>query len=130
MFVSLCLRCFSHLSFPTLLCTQEDTVLFSASCVESSLQTEILSFIAAIVRSCIKEYTRSRHGVTPCQREKTTVTWWGKSVAFSRRCLCLAELVLRILNVCLRSRLSAVGTGRVLPVCQARGHRSLLENWS
>lgn len=66
-------------------------VHFSALCDEFSLQTEILSFTAAFVSERIKDYARGSHEVTPCQREKTTMECWGKSVVLSASCPCISR---------------------------------------
>lgn len=89
--VSVYFKWFSHLRFPILLWEKEHMVLFSALCDEFSVQTEILSFTAAFLSECVKGYARGSHEVTPCQREKTTVECWGKSVALSTSCPCISR---------------------------------------
>lgn len=66
-------------------------MLFSALCDEFNVQTEILSFTAAFVSERVKGYARGSHEVTPCQREKTTVECWGKSVVLSASCPCISR---------------------------------------
>lgn len=66
-------------------------MLSSALCDEFSVQTEILSFTAALVSECVKGYARGSDEGTPCQRGKTTMECWGKSVALSTSCPCISR---------------------------------------